>query len=162
MELPLKQRQHLLSGGKSDCIKHSLKIVPPALTDIAAINRQPVPLRPSVVQLPNPIHPQWIIICWLHLLFSVHLQSSCCGELLLAHFPMGESDLTKERLLDVIGEEWSNVIARRRKGRVLTKEGWCNVIDLMWRIIWPIRCRWIAVRWLVDKRNSWSLHNIYR
>ncbi|KAF4628968.1 hypothetical protein G7Y89_g9182 [Cudoniella acicularis] len=82
--------------------------IPSAITDITTINRNPISLRPAIVQLANPVEAIRIIVSGLHVLFLVHLETLSRGQLLLEDFSASEAESTVGWLLDAEGGETAN------------------------------------------------------
>lgn len=79
--------------------------VPAALTNVPAVNRQAVSLGVSTIELSNPVHAHWIVVCRFHFLLLVHLKTLGGGELLIEEFGAGETDGVVGWLVNVEGRE---------------------------------------------------------
>lgn len=82
-------------------IKSPILRIPPNIPNIPTINRHPIPLRPSIIQLSHPIKAMLIIVCWLHFLRFVHFEAVCGLQLLGEDFGAREADCIEGWLLDV-------------------------------------------------------------
>lgn len=138
----------------------TINSIPPAGSNITTINRQPVMMSPRLIQLPNPIHAQRIVISRLHFLLLIHICAVDSGELTSEDFGAGQAVLADGGLLDVVCVVVAiGVIA----GVWIRVWVWVWVIIVL-RGLGLVVLVWVGLGWvarvsgvglLVNERNGW-------